>query len=747
MSAEMKMLSKRIAMLTASLALVAAGASAQTERRSAYTYVREVSGEVTVVSPLNGTVEAKRNMPLSAGDEIKTDDPGRVEVALADGNVLHVGGGTSVQLVSLYAQQGSDDEVSAISLREGSVVLSVLGSDEKSVPRVDTDDLTVYTNGGSRVRVNADAHRGSAVVVRAGSVEVRTRSGSYTVRAGNYLLAQGEEEPEIARGSFSRDRFDIWASDRLSATYDSPQNAASQYVGDDYSGDVASLEGNGNWDYNSTYSSYVWRPTVAAGWSPYSNGSWYYTPAGLTWWSNDPWGWYPFHYGNWFFDSGWNSWCWSPGYVYSPAWVYWGYTSGYVGWCPLGWYGYYSPWWNTYYRNWSYPRGCAFAINGNFNTRRVDLRGWNFTGAGGFGTTRGRVDVVPGTRVADRLGNNIAISSRPIVVAGRNGTGVRESLRDYVRDAPRTIERSVDRQTQQALEPVVARDRELPRSSVDALRDRAVVADRGRLSGPGASDVAPRGVTIVDRGRSGGSRVDGTARIETDGATGRTVIRNDGRATPPTESSPRPGAGARPSDSRSNDSRTADSRSDALQSWRSRGNGAAPPAGRSAESPRQSPDTNVVGRENREHWRSRSNGGVASRNPGDSQSRESGRGGAHSSDSAERSGESWRSHNSGMPPARRVIEGSVPGRRSPDGGYARRDPSGEGFSAPPREGPRDRGFSAPPRDSSPAAPHDMSRPSAPPPQAAPPAPRSAPAPSAPRSAPPSSSSGRPPHGH
>src|SRR5271154_519674 len=132
---------RRIALLTTSIALVAAVASAQAERRSAYSYVREVSGEVTVVSGLNGTVDARRNLPISPGDELRTDDPGRAEVALADGNVLHVGGGTSVQFVSLYAQQGTDDEVSAVSLKEGSVVLSVLGSEDKAVPRVDTEDV------------------------------------------------------------------------------------------------------------------------------------------------------------------------------------------------------------------------------------------------------------------------------------------------------------------------------------------------------------------------------------------------------------------------------------------------------------------------------------------------------------------------------------------------------------------------------------------------------------------------------
>ena len=721
------MTTRRIALLTASIAFLATTASAQPERRSAYSYVREVSGDVTVISGLNGTVEARRNLPISPGDELKTDDPARAEVALADGNVLQVGGGTSVQFVSLSSEQGSDDAVSAISLREGSVILSVFGTDDKSVPRIDTEDVTVYANEGARVRVNADPRRGSAVIVRAGSVEVKSPAGSYTVRAGNYLLSQGEEEAEISRGSFSRDRFDIWAADRLASTYETPQNASSQYVGQDNAGDVASLEGNGDWDYNSTYASYVWRPNVAVGWTPYSNGSWYYTPAGLTWWSYDSWGWYPFHYGNWFFDTGWNSWCWSPGWVYSPAWVYWAYTPTYVGWCPLGWYGFYSPWWNTYYRQWSYPRGCAFAINGTFSTRRVDLRGWNFTGANGFGTARGRMDVVPGTRVADRLGTQIAISSRPIVLPGRNGLGIHDAMRDYVRNAPGVIERSSDRSAQQRLEPVVARDRELPRASVEALRDRAAVMERGRLSGPGAADVAPRGAAVVERG-SGSSPVEGATRIDTDRATGRTVIRND--------SHPAPVGTGRPPDSRTYDGRVSDSRSDATQVWRSRPAAPSTPAVRPDSASRPSGDASDVTREAREHWRSRTNGRSRPTPEAGSDSGRSARG----SDGSGRSeaGSGWRRHDSGVPPARRVIEGSVPGRRTPvEGGSPRERSPRDGSVGPPR----DDGFAAP-ESARPTGPSDGAAPS----RSAPAHPAPAhPAP-APHSSSPSSS-GRPQHGH
>jgi len=729
------MTGRRITMLTVSIALAAAAAVAQTDRRSAYSYVREVSGEVTVVSGLNGTVEARRNLPISPGDELRTDEPGRAEVALAEGSVLHVGGGTSVQFVSLYAQQGSDDDVSAISLEEGSVILSVLGPDEKAVPRIDTEDVTVYTNPGARVRVNADPRRGTAVVVRAGSVEVRSPLGSYTVRAGNYLLAHGQEDPEIARGNFSHDRFDSWAADRLAVTYESPQNASSQYVGEEYAGDVASLDGYGNWDYNSTYSSYVWRPTVGAGWSPYSAGSWYYTPVGLTWWSSDPWGWYPNHYGNWFFDAGWNSWCWSPGFIYSPAWVYWGFTPSYVGWCPLGWYGGYSPWWDTYYRSGGYatsPRGgVGLALHGNFSTRRVDLRGWNFTGSNGFGTTRGRIEVVPGPRVVDRLGGRIAVSSRPIVVNSHNGIGVRESLREYVREAPRTIERSTDRTAERNLEPVLARDRVLPRASVEALRERTVVADHGRLTGPGAADLAPRGATIVEHGR-GGVHIESTTRIETDRATGRTVIRGGGRPPESSGHAPRP-------EMREPDARQLEPRSDATQAWRTRSGG--------AESGRH-PDASTGGHESREQWRARSNAGGSSQTapPADSGSGNP-RHGAQPGP-AGGSGEDWRPRGSSRPPAQRVIEGSVPGRHTPEGGSPQyRESSPHAYPGGPTAQPVPRGSSAP-------VPREAPRPSAPPAQQAAPQPRSAPPPQnsapppsapAPRPAPPPSSSGRPPH--
>src|SRR5262249_42266928 len=148
--------------------------------------------------------------------------------------------------------------------------------------------------------------------------------------------------------------------------------------------------------------------------------------------------------------------------------------------------------------HWGWNRaGVYIPIRGTFDSRHVDFRGWNFTGTSGF-TTAQRMEVIPGSRVADRLGAQVAISSRPIVVSPRGGS-TREAIREFVREAPSVIQRTASSDSTH-MAPILARERSLPPTTVQALRERAVVAERGRLVGAAASEVAPRGARVVDRG-------------------------------------------------------------------------------------------------------------------------------------------------------------------------------------------------------------------------------------------------------
>jgi hypothetical protein len=667
--------------------------------RNGYSYVRETVGGVTVQSNLNGRVTARRNMPISAGDEILVSDAGRAEIGLADGNLLFVGGGTRARFSSLYAQQGEDDDFSAIDLRDGSVVLAAIGADNESIPRVDTEDATVYLSAGSRVRVNADPRRGTVVVVRAGSAEVRTRSDSFTVEAGEYLIVEGDETPDVSRGVFSRDRFDLWAADRLEKLYaDTGRSTSVQYVDDDYASDVVALDGYGDWEYSNTYSTQVWVPRVNINWTPYSSGSWYYTPIGLTWWSSDPWGWYPHHYGSWYFDAR-SRWCWTPSYAYSPAWVYWGYTNNYVGWCPVGYYSFYSPWYDNYYRRWGWSGGSSrhhnlvFALSGSFKTSKVDFGGWNFVASNSFGSSHDRLAVVPGTRLVSAIGDQLAISPKPIVVSGR-GDGIPQALREYVRQAPGVIERTKNRDSER-LAPVLAREKSLPPSTLEALRERAVVSGRGRLGGPGADELASRG-TVVERGRSV-SEILGSRGFEK-GSSSKASVFERGRKAPvsilpgntssegPTARAPRNDPGARevwrgrgrevgrveapdvstiekdrgrgrpevsdaPRPGKSPD-RVAPAPASGVEEWRQRGAiGKQPlpvdqPSGRApVDMPRQKPGKSVS---RADDWRGRTEARTIA--PGrEARAPETG----------------WRS-GPDVPPAKRVIDGALPGRRWQD---------------------------------------------------------------------------------
>ena len=495
--------------------------------------------------------------------------------------------------------------------------------------------------GARQRRCRAAAPRSSCAPGRSKS---RRASGSYTVRAGNYLLARATRSRR-SPGAASRATGSTSGPPTVSrSTYDSPQNASSQYVGDDYSGDVQSLDGYGDWEYNSTYSSQRLAPdrlgrldslllrqlvlhatsacpggrgTPGAG-IPTTTATGSSTPAGTA-------------------GAG------LPATSTRRPGSTGATRARYLGWCPTGYYGGYSPWWNSYYKNWTYPRGSlAFAINGRFYTRQVDLRGWNFTDASQRRRPAAGLDVVPGTRVVDRLGSDFSVSSRPIVLADRGRGGVREGLRDYIREAPRVIERTSGRDSER-LAPVLARESTL------AARHRGRPArPRGRRGARAA--LGPRRQRPGSE-RSGGRRARIRARPDRAvqrGETGRTVItdrRNLGDRGPGAPSH-RPAAAGQPG---------AEARA------------RRPAKDATVRAPRDLAASGRATRAARARLRPPlPRDGAASR-PG-----RLARGAAPRSESFERDASRARPNGAAptggparVPPARRVIEGAVPGRRAP----------------------------------------------------------------------------------
>jgi hypothetical protein len=99
---------------------------------------------------------------------------------------------------------------------------------------------------------------------------------------------------------------------------------------------LVDLDANGSWMVSPDLGG-VWKPKVAAGWTPYRDGQWlWYDELGFTWVANEPWGWLPFHYGRWTEESG-VGWVWAPGKsnVFKPGEAYWLREANLVGWGPL----------------------------------------------------------------------------------------------------------------------------------------------------------------------------------------------------------------------------------------------------------------------------------------------------------------------------------------------------------------------------------------------------------------------------
>lgn len=335
----MKTLSRTLVYrLALAFGLVALAAPAIAEESESYGYVRVVEGSASVVQA--GTSErasAEVNQPVLAGDRISVPNRSRVEVVLADRNILRVDGGSELVLERLAASPDRSDRATVVRLLEGNLQLVVtqdsLGDE---LPRIETPNASIYPQYYGVYRITADHDGWSQLVVRRGTAEVVTDRDRATVKADQELVIderadRDEELAEAVREAGGYDAVERWAR-QLDDDY---SGSDLRYVDDNLRYQATPLARYGEWvDYEGAA---YWRPRVEAGWRPYFNGRWVYLPSGLTWVSSEPWGWVPYHYGSWDFLPVYG-WVWRPGYVWSPAWVYWYWGPDYVGWCPTGYY-------------------------------------------------------------------------------------------------------------------------------------------------------------------------------------------------------------------------------------------------------------------------------------------------------------------------------------------------------------------------------------------------------------------------
>jgi len=296
------------------------------------------------------------NVPVTLGDRVYTGNGARMELQVNGGALVRLAPQTDLTALNLT------DDVKQLSLAAGTASFRLRRLHNDEVFEVDTPNAAVTFDTPGNFRIDVDGNGNARVVVRSGHATVSADGGEIPVTSGNEISIQGYDNPSydvVRLGAL--DPWDRWVSTRDSRFR---RIGSYQYVSADIVGGE-DLDQYGRWDDVPQYG-HAWTPaSVAAGWTPYSNGQWMWQdPWGWTWVGAEPWGWAPYHYGRWVTYS--SRWYWVPSgpqvaVAYSPAVVGFvgggpgfsasfsvGGGGGYVGWFPLAPHDPFVPWWGAH---------------------------------------------------------------------------------------------------------------------------------------------------------------------------------------------------------------------------------------------------------------------------------------------------------------------------------------------------------------------------------------------------------------
>lgn len=502
-------------------------------------YVSYQTGDVVILQQEDGReMDARLNVPVYPGDEVRTQRRGRLEIRLSDGNLIAIDRGSVVRFASILDSYDGESEGTVAQLRSGEVIIQRLASDSSPL-RLDTDVASYIATKDAVYGVETGGRGQDTISVYDGTVEVRSARRTSRLRSGDRATVDSDGIGAVLTISrYGMSDFQDWILHRWERT-----SRDSRYLDSRLSYADADLDYYGGWVYVNSYNSWAWRPRVSVGWQPYHYGSWSYGPSGsLVWVSDEPWGWVPYHYGRWTWAGGYG-WVWVPGITYSPAWVYWAFGPSYMGWVPAGWYDCWGPYYNWAYRPYANVHSnIGFGFYGRAHLGRVDLNHWTFVDPGTvMSNRRDRTSLT-----TDEIRNRLARNGDAATVTGGAIRLGRNEWKDPVSAAGKISRRGIGSGTGKEgsgatadLTPYFRRDPELPsnvRNHVERIAGGGSTAapsipQRGGTSAT-PSISAPRDPGgIVRRGRADDTP-DAGGRV----ATPRTNAPDSGRVSRPGDS-------------------------------------------------------------------------------------------------------------------------------------------------------------------------------------------------------------------
>jgi hypothetical protein len=358
-----------------------------------------------------GAEEAVANMPFLPGDRIWTDEGGRADFQFPDGTVVRLDRRSKLD----YAghEEGQEERI-VLRLWSGSLILRTRGRDSV---RFEVETPAGMVQALERGVYRVDVEAGAAhVAVYEGEAALDDTRNRVQVRAGEQTWGRWGERPAEPQ-PLDRDVGDDFSEwDGEQEAREARAAGSQRYLPDELGVYASDFDQNGAW-YNEPNEGYVWVPSVMAGWRPYWNGHWEWTPYGWTWVPYENWGWAPFHYGRWGFAAE-LGWYWIPGRVWGAGWVSWAVGDGYVGWCPLGRHDRPITAWGEH-RGFAVPRGFSPARG---HAGLADA--WTVVRSGDLGAP----DVARRRVAPDRIGlGGLRVADSPYLRPTRDARGLRQA--------------------------------------------------------------------------------------------------------------------------------------------------------------------------------------------------------------------------------------------------------------------------------------------------------------------------------
>src|SRR3954462_11138647 len=126
-------------------------------RDRSHSYITYDDGDTTIRQSEDGRdVDSRVNMPVFPGDPITTGRRGRIEIRMADGNIIALDRSTSVEFKSILDSYDGDSEQTVVELKYGHVAIQ-RDDETRQLLRLDTSNASYAATEVATYAVETDS--------------------------------------------------------------------------------------------------------------------------------------------------------------------------------------------------------------------------------------------------------------------------------------------------------------------------------------------------------------------------------------------------------------------------------------------------------------------------------------------------------------------------------------------------------------------------------------------------------------